>query len=93
MKCKLLIENASEDDVKNPDIPTDSFIVHYKKSGSSKEIIDICRGSKMVDVFDFYYDKHGKGSINKITFSNGKINPRMWNVPKPEEKEKPRARK
>jgi hypothetical protein len=47
----------------------------------------------MVDVFDFYYDKHGKGSINKITFSNGKINPRMWNVPKPEEKEKPRARK
>lgn len=91
MKCKLLVENASDADIKNINIPTDSFLVYYKNNNKSS--VDICRGSKMSDVFDFYYDKHGKGSIEKILFSYGKINPRLWNVPKPEEGEKKRAKR
>lgn len=91
MKCKLLIENASDTDVKNPNIPSDSFLVYYKNK--EKSTIDICRGQKMSDVFDYYYDKFGKNSIEKITFSYGKINPRMWNIPKPEEPSKKRGRK
>jgi hypothetical protein len=40
-------------------------------------------------MFDMYYDRYGKGSVQRIDFGYGSINPRLWgNKPKEQKKRK-----
>ena len=48
------------------------MIVTYKVK--DKVHFDLCRGSK-VNIFDLYYDKFGKGSLQGIDFGKGNIKP------------------
>ena len=32
----------------------------------------------MVNVFDMYYDRYGKGAVQKIDFGYGTIRPNLW---------------
>ena len=50
---------------------------------------DLCRGSQ-VNIFDLYYDKFGKGSLQGIDFGKGNINPSMWGYKTKEKKKKGR---
>ena len=72
--CELLVENAKQDELKKTSYPSDAMIVTYKIK--DKVHFDLCRGSK-VNIFDLYFDKFGKGSLQGIDFGYGNINPSM----------------
>ena len=63
------------------------MIVTYKVK--DKVPFDLCRGSK-VNIFDLYYDKFGKESLQGIDFGHGNINPQMWGYKTKEKKKKGR---
>ena len=85
--CELLLENAPHEELKKTCYPNDAMIVTYKVKG--KVHFDLCRGSK-VNIFDLYYDKFGKGSLQGIDFGKGNINPAMWGYKTKEKKKKGR---
>ena len=81
--CQLITEDASQEQLMNKKVPTDSMIVTYK----SKEKVykDLCRGSK-VNIFDLYFDKFGKGSLISIDWGHGNVKPSQWGYKPPEKK-------
>ena len=74
--CELLVENASQDELKKTTCPSDAMIVTYKVKDKVH--------------FDLYYDKFGKGSLQGIDFGKGNINPSMWGYKTKEKKKKGR---
>ena len=75
-------------ELRKTNYPSDAMIVTYKVK--DKVHFDLCRGSK-VNIFDLYYDKFGKDSLQGIDFGHGNINPQMWGY-KTKEKKKKRNR-
>ena len=73
--CEILLSDVNRDDINLNELPSDAHIVEYSDTEGTR--IDFCRSSKMVTVFDLYYDRFGN-HIYKIEHSNGKINPRNW---------------
>jgi len=84
--CEVLLEKTTLQQAKDPSFPTDAYLVTYIVDG--QECLDLCRGGKRVNVFDFYYDKHGPGSLQKINWGYGKVNPRSWGYKAPEKKKR-----
>lgn len=74
-RCELLVNNVQTLELNNSSLPSDSFLVSYKDDEGDK--VDICRGSRMVDVFDLYYDRFG-ATIHSIQFTRGRVNPKIW---------------
>lgn len=74
-RCELLFTNVTTSELNDNSLPSDSYLVYYKDGEETK--IDICRGSRMVDVFDLYYDRFGS-VIQKIDFTKGRANPKLW---------------
>ena len=85
--CELLVENANQEQLQKTNYPSDAMIVTYKVK--DKVHFDLCRGSK-VNIFDLYYDKFGKGSLQGIDFGKGNINPSMCGYKTKEKKKKGR---
>ena len=85
--CELLVENASQEELKKTNYPSDAMIVTYKVK--DKVHFDLCRGSK-VNIFDLYYDKFGKGSLQGIDYGYGTVNPNQWGYKAPPQKKKRR---
>lgn len=81
--CELLFHNVSKEQIENPDLPSDAYIVEYITEKG--EHVDLCRSSKMANIFDLYYDKIGN-NIRKIDFGYGRVNPKLWGYPSPEKK-------
>ena len=73
--CELLFERTTLQQIKDPSLPSDAYIVTYKVNDET--FIDLCRGRR-VNIFDMYYDKFGPGVIQKIDWGYGKTNPRLW---------------
>ena len=76
--CEILFHNAKNEDLMNPDLPSDAYIVSY--NGEDGVINDLCRSSKQSNIFDLYYDKIGN-NIRKIDYGYGRLNPRLWGLP------------
>ena len=83
---QILLEDTELETVKDKSFPTDARIVRYVKDG--KNCLDLTRGRKVVDIFDFYYDKYGSNSVQSIDFGYGSVNPKTWGCKKPEEKKR-----
>jgi len=83
--CQLLAEDATADQLNDKKYPTDAMIVSYKVE--EKVYRDLCRGSK-VNIFDLYFDKFGKESLQAIDFGNGTLNPSQWGYKAPEKKKR-----
>ncbi len=73
--CEILLENTTLEQTKDPSFPSDAYIVIYQVNGKTQ--IDLCRGTR-IRIFDLYYDKFGAGSIQKIDWGYGRVNPRLW---------------
>lgn len=84
--CEILFERSTLDEMKNPLLPSDAYIVIYRVDNQT--FMDLCRGSR-TRVFDLYYDKFGPGSVVKIDWGYGRSNPKLWGL-KPAEKKKRR---
>lgn len=84
--CDVLLEKTTLQQLKDPSYPTDAYIVSYTVNG--EDYLDLCRGGKRVNIFDFYYDKYGPDSVKSINWGYGRVSPRSWGYKSPEPKKK-----
>ena len=84
--CEIILEKTTLEMVKDKSFPTDARIVKYVENGI--EYMDLTRGKKMVNIFDMYYDRYGKGAVKAIDFGYGSVNPKMWGYKAPEKKKR-----
>ena len=76
--CEIVLEKTTVEKANDRQLPTDAFNVYYTVDG--KEHLDVTRSEKMVNVFDLYYDRYGKGAIQKIDYGHGTIRPNLWGI-------------
>ncbi len=86
--CEILLEKTTNEKAMDKSFPTDAFIISYVED--DKHHIDVVRSEKMVNIFDMYYDKLGKGAVKNITYGHGTIRPNLWGVKKPPERKRKR---
>ena len=86
--CEILQEKTTQEKSVDRKLPTDAFNVTYVVEGET--FLDVTRSSKIVYVFDMYYDRYGKGSVQKIDFGHGTVNPGQWGYKAPTKKVKKR---
>ncbi len=86
--CEILQEKTTQEKALDRKLPTDAFNVTYIVEGETR--LDVTRSSKMVNVFDMYYDRYGKGSVQKIDYGHGTVNPNQWGYKAPVKKVKKR---
>ena len=86
--CEIIFEKTTKEKADDKHLPTDAFNVFYTVEGT--EHLDVTRSEKMANVFDMYYDRYGKGSIQKIDYGCGTIRPNLWGLKRPPEKKKRR---
>ncbi len=89
--CHVILEKTTPDKANDKKLPSDAFNITYVVEG--KEYLDVVRSEKMMNVFDRYYDKYGKGAVQKIDYGHGTIRPNLWNVKPPEKKRRKRRLK
>ncbi len=85
--CEIVLEKTTQEKALDRKLPTDAFNVTYVVEGQT--YLDVTRSEKMVNVFDMYYDRYGKGAVQKITFGHGTIRPNLWGA-QPTQKKKRR---
>jgi hypothetical protein len=83
-RCELLFTNVTTSEVNDNSLPSDSYLVYYKDEEGAK--VDICRGGRMVYVFDLYYDRFGS-VIERIEFTKGRANPKLWGIARKKQEE------
>jgi len=83
--CQVLLENTSLEKAQDKTHPTDAFLVWYNVDG--KELLDVTRSGKKVNIFDMYYDKYGK-DLKRIEHGYGTISPNLWGNKPPEKKKR-----
>ena len=85
--CQILLEKTTLEAANDKSFPNDARLVWYVVNGV--EHIDLTRCRKTVELFDMYYDKYGKGAVQRIDFGYGTMNPKLWgNKPKETKKRK-----
>ena len=86
--CEIILEKTTKEKADDRQLPTDAFNVFYTVDG--KEHLDVTRSEKMVNVFDMYYDRYGKGVVQKIDYGAGTIRPNLWGAKVPTKQKKRR---
>ena len=85
--CQILQEKTTLEAANDKSLPNDARLIYYIEDGI--QYIDLTRCKKTVQLFDMYYDKYGPGSVQKIDFGFGTMNPKLWgNKPKKDKKRK-----
>jgi len=74
--CQIIQEKTTLEQAKDKSLPSDARLIWYIVDGETH--IDLTRCKKMSDLFDLYYDKYGPGSVQKIDFGYGTVNPKLW---------------
>ena len=80
--CEVILEKTTRDKANDRKLPSDAFNVYYIVDGEDR--LDVTRSGKMVNLFDFYYDKYK--NVKKIDYGHGTVNPSQWGYKKPEKK-------
>jgi len=83
--CQILLEKTTIEAANDKSFPNDARLIWYIVDGV--EYVDLTRCSKTSKLFDMYYDKYGKGAVQKIDFGYGTVNPKLWGD-KPKESKK-----
>ena len=84
--CQILQEKTTLEAANDKSLPNDARLVWYIVDGV--EHIDLTRCRKTVELFDMYYDKYGKGAVQKIDFGYGQVNPKLWGYKSKDKKKK-----
>ena len=84
--CQILQEKTTLEAANDKSLPNDARLIYYIVDGVQH--IDLTRCKKTVQLFDMYYDKYGKGAVQKIEFGFGTVNPKLWGYKKPDDKKK-----
>ena len=84
--CDVILEKTTREKAEDRGLPTDAFNVTYVVEGETR--LDVTRSEKMMNVFDLYYDRYGKGAVQKIDYGCGTIRPNLWGIKAPEKKKR-----
>ena len=84
--CQILQEKTTLEAANDKTLPNDARLVWYIVDGV--EYIDLTRCRKTVELFDMYYDKYGKGAVQRIDFGYGTVNPKLWGYKSKDKKKK-----
>ena len=84
--CQILQERTTLEAANDKTLPNDARLVWYVVNGV--EYIDLTRCRKTVELFDMYYDKYGKGAVQRIDFGYGQVNPKLWGYKSKDKKKK-----
>ena len=84
--CEVILEKTTKDKANDRKLPSDAFNVYYVVD--EEERLDVTRSGKMVNVFNFYHDRYGKGSLKKIDYGHGTVNPSQWGYKSPEKRKR-----
>ena len=85
--CQILQEKTTLAAANDKSLPNDARLIYYIVDGV--QYIDLTRCKKTSQLFDMYYDKYGKGAVQKIDFGFGTVNPKLWGY-KSKDKDKKR---
>ena len=88
--CEVILEKTTKDKANDRKLPSDAFNVYYVVD--EEERLDVTRSGKMVNVFDFYHDRYGMGSLKKIDYGQGTVNPSQWGYKNKEPQKKKRRK-
>lgn len=83
--CEVLLEKTTINNAKDFSFPNDAYLIWY--NFKEEMHLDLVRGTR-VRIFDMYYDKYGPGSVQRIDFGYGRVNPKIWGYQKSEKKKK-----
>tara|TARA_Y100001970_G_scaffold28965_1_gene35701 strand:+ start:657 stop:1004 length:348 start_codon:yes stop_codon:yes gene_type:complete len=86
--CEIIQEKTTQEKANDRKLPSDAFNVTYVVDGETR--LDVTRSGKMVNIFDMYYDRYGKGSVQKIDYGHGTVNPSQYGYKPPSKKVKKR---
>ena len=86
--CEIILEKTTKEKSTDRQLPTDAFNVTYVVDG--KQHLDVTRSEKMVNVFDMYYDRYGKGAVQRIDYGHGTVRPNLWGAKVPAKQKKRR---
>ena len=86
--CDIILEKTTLEKADDRSLPTDAFNVFYIVDG--KEHLDVTRSEKMVNVFDMYFDRYGKGAVQRIDYGHGTVRPNLWGAKVPAKQKKRR---
>ena len=84
--CEILLEKTTIEKSKDPSFPNDAYLIWYVVN--KEQYIDLTRCGKKSSLFDMYYDTYGPGTVQKIDFGYGRVNPRLWGYQKTEKRKK-----
>lgn len=86
MGVKILHRDCDPDFANDRTLPYSTYLVEYRLDGVIR--YDLVMTDKKVDIFDYYWDRYRNDFIS-FKQSEGRTNPRLWNLPKkPESKKK-----
>ena len=86
--CDIILEKTTLEKADDRSLPTDAFNVFYIVDG--KQHLDVTRSEKMVNVFDMYFDRYGKGAVQRIDYGHGTVRPNLWGAKVPAKQKKRR---
>ena len=84
--CEIIQEKTTPEKANDRKLPSDAFNVTYIVEGETR--LDVTRSGKMANVFDMYCDRYGKGSVQKIDYGHGTVNPSQYGYKPPEKKKR-----
>ena len=61
--CQILLEKTTLEEANDKTFPNDARLIWYIVDGV--EYIDLTRCKKTSGLFDMYYDKYGKGAVQR----------------------------
>lgn len=84
---KIINENCDQELAKDRTLPYNAYLVSYEVDAVMA--YDLVITDKKMDIFDYYWDKYREG-LKGWNQSEGRCNPRLWNVDQKENKSKKR---
>ena len=84
--CQILLEKTTLEMANDKSFPNDARLIWYIVDGV--EYMDLTRCKKTSKLFDMYYDRYGKGAVQKIDFGFGAVNPKLWGYKSKDKKKK-----
>lgn len=84
MSVNIIHANCEPSAAKNRELPRNSYLVTYIKDDEIQ--CDVVQSGSRVDIFDYYYDRYGE--VKDIRWTDGTVNPKMWNYQSKTDKKK-----
>jgi hypothetical protein len=82
-KVRVIREDCDPELAQDRTLPNTTFLIEYEKDG--KTCYDISIPRKIVDMFDYYWDKYKHG-LKGWTQTEGRSNPKLWVDPQDKKK-------